>query len=248
MFMMFEQALRCTGAALAMFVTLAACGRQTVDAAANPYEIVTQTRPESLEAYIKMFRPAYDGCALVRAAQKLPPPPPLIALPADFVMKRSTYLSSGSAYLIRHEEFSLVTEEESCKTRIGSIMTETVVREGKISGQMRERGGPAEVDAPTTWVRNASKEATDEASFTEKRLVGATDMRCLSPSLRGGMTLDKCAANTNTGLLRDATGDPITLHAREVVPVFNLVVLTEPVSLQIGKPVSPERIALSVAK
>lgn len=73
-------------------------------------------------------------------------------------------------------------------------------------------------------------------------------MRCLSPSLRGGMTLDKCAANTNTGLLRDATGDPITLHAREVVPVFNLIVLTEPVSLQIGKPVSPERIALSVAK
>jgi len=247
--MMLGQAVRCAGAALGMFMALAACDRKTVDAAAQPYEIVTQMRPESLEAYMQPHRRAYDVCASVRAMQHLPPPPPLLALPADFVMKRSTYLSSGTGYLIRHEEFNLVMDAADCKTRVDSAMTEAIMREGKVYGQRRELDGHTEVDEPAPSGTDPSKLATDEASFTEKRTVGGIGMRCLSASLRGGITLDKCAASTDAGLLRDGAGDPIPLHAREVVPgPDKMVVLTEPVSVQIGKPVSPERIALSGAK
>ncbi|WP_312551639.1 hypothetical protein [Massilia sp.] len=247
--MMSGRAVASVGSALGMFAALPACDRQTVDAAAQPYEIVTQMRPESLEAYMKVFRLAYDMCARVRAIQHLPPPPPLVALPADFVTKRSTYLSSGSGHLIRHEEFNVVMEEAGCKTRLDSVITEAVVRGGEVYGQRREMGGDTEVipPAPSGW--DPSKAASDEASYAEKRTVGGIGMRCLSAYLRGGITLDKCAANTNAGLLRDGAGDPIVLYAYELVPGRDkMVVLTEPVSVQIGKPVSPERIALSGVK
>lgn len=206
-------------------------------------------RPESLEAYMQPHRRAYDVCAGVRAMQHLPTPPPLVVLPADFVMKRSTYLNSGSGYLIRHEEFHLLMEAADCKTRVASAMTEAVGRGGKVYGQRRELDGHTEVDEPAPSGWDPSKTATDEAAFTEKRTVSGIGMRCLSASLRGGITLDKCAASTDAGLLRDSAGDPIALHAREVVPgPGKMVVLTEPVSVQIGKPVSPERIALSGGK
>jgi len=74
-------------------------------------------------------------------------------------------------------------------------------------------------------------------------------MRCFLATLLGGLTLDKCVADTEAGLLRDGAGDPLVLHTRELVPGRDkIVVLTEPVSVQIGKPVSPERIALTGEK
>ena len=136
--MMVGRGVRWAGAALVMFAALAACGRQTAGAAAQSYEIVTQTRPESQEAYMRVYRLAYDACARVRAIQNLPPPQPLVTLPADFVIKRSTYLSNGRDYLIRHEEFNVELDETDCKTSIGSNMTENVVGGGKVYGQRRE--------------------------------------------------------------------------------------------------------------
>lgn len=250
---MLERAARRVGAALGMFAALAACDRQPADAASKPYEIVTQMRPESREAYMKMFRPAYDVCALARTAMKLPPPPPLVALPADFVIKRNTYLGSGSSYLIRHEEFVVdigdMKPETGCKTRIGSTLYEAVGRDGQIHSQARELDGHMDVDELMPLVKDPSKGSAYETSYTEKRTVSGIAMRCLPPTLLGGLTLDKCVANTEAGLLRDGAGDPLVLDARELVPGREkMIVLTEPVSVQIGKPVSPERIALTGAK
>jgi hypothetical protein len=248
MFMMLGRAVRCTGSALVMFAALAACDGETADAAAQPYEIVTQMRPESLDVYMRRHRQGYDVCARVRVMQQRPPPPPLVTLPADFAMKRSTYLGSAAGYLIRHEEFNLVMEAD-CKTRIDSATTEAVVRGGKVYGQRREFDGHMEVEPPAPAGWEPSKAASDEASYTEKRTVGGIGVRCLSAPLLGGITLDKCAANTDAGLLRDGAGDPVVLHARELVPgPDKMVVLTEPVNVQIGKPVSSERIVLSGAK
>lgn len=242
--MMFGRAARCAGAALTMFVALAACGRQTVDAAAQPYEIVTQMRPESLDAYMRAHRQNYDVCARARAMQNLPPPPPLVKLPADFVLKRSTYLSSGRGYLIRHEEFNVVMEATDCKTRIDSAVSESVVRDGQVHGQRRELDGHTEVDEPMP----VSEPSVDGSAYTEKRTVGGIAMRCAPASLRTDIALDECVVDTGTGVLRDGLRYPIVLHARGIVPVTNTVVLTEPVKVQIGKPVPQERIALSGAK
>lgn len=247
MFMMLKRAAHCVGA-LGIFAALAACDRQTVDATAQPYEIVTQVRPESLEAYLHMYRQAYGVCANVRAMMNLSPPPPLVAVPANFVTKRSTFLSSGTGYLIRHEEYSVdisdMTPETGCKSRLASAQTEVVVRGGQVRSQRREFDGHTEVDAPAALPPAASK----GSSYTEKKMLGGITMRCLSTALRDGLTMDRCAADTASGLLLDGHGNPIVLHAREVVPVTKMVMLTDSVSVQIGKPVSPERIALSGVK
>jgi hypothetical protein len=232
------------GAALGTFVALAGCDRQAVVAAALPYEIVTQERPESQEAYMRVYRQAYDVCARVRAMQNLPPPPPLVTLPADFVIKRSTYLSSGRDYLIRHEEFNVEIDETDCKTSIGSNMTENVVRGGKVYGQRRETDGHTETDETMLLAPHAS----DGSSFTEKKTVGGFAVRCLPAAMRTESTPETCAADTGADVLFDGLGYPILLHARWVVPVRNMIVVIDPVSVQIGKPVPPERIALSGAR
>ena len=242
--MMVGRGVRWAGAALVMFAALAACGRQTAGAAAQSYEIVTQTRPESQEAYMRVYRLAYDACARVRAIQNLPPPQPLVTLPADFVIKRSTYLSNGRDYLIRHEEFNVELDETDCKTSIGSNMTENVVRGGKVYGQRREPDGHTETDETMLLAPHAS----DGSSFTEKKTVGGFAVRCLPAAMRTESTAETCAADTGSGVLFDGLGYPILLHARSVVPVRNIMLVIEPVSVQIGKPVPEERIALSGAK
>jgi hypothetical protein len=244
MFMMPGRVKRCAGAALGMFVALAGCDRQTVVAAALPYEIVTQERPESQEAYMRVYRQAHDVCARVRAMQNLPPPPPLVTLPADFVIKRSTYRSSGRDYLIRHEEFNVEMDETDCKTTIGSTMTETVVRGGQVYAQRREVDGHTDVEAPTPL----SQPSVDGSGFTEKRTVGGIAMRCAPVTFGTDIPLETCAADAGAGVLLDGLRYPIILHARGTVPVRNMVVVTDPVSVQIGKPVPQERIALSGAK
>ncbi|QNA90000.1 hypothetical protein G4G28_18550 [Massilia sp. Dwa41.01b] len=252
MVMMLERAARRVGAALAMFTALAACDRQTAGATGQSYEIVTQVRPESLEAYMKIPRKAYDVCALAREALKLPPPPPLVVLPADFVIKRSTYLGSGKGYLIRHEEFVVdindMAPETGCKTRIGSTLEESVGRDGKIYAQRRALDGQIEVDEPTPLLQDPTNGASKGVSYTEKRMVGGMAVRCVPAALLNAQVMDRCAADTNAGLLRDGANDPIVLHARDVIPVFDMVVRTEPVSVQVGKPVPQERIVLSKAK
>ena len=98
-------------------------------------------------------------------------------------------------------------------------------------------------------VKDPSKGSVDETSYTEKRTVDGVPMRCLPATLLGGLTLENCAVDTKAGLRRDGAGDPLVLHAREFVPGRDkMVVLTEPVSVRIGKPVSLERMALTGAK
>jgi hypothetical protein len=66
--------------------------------------------------------------------------------------------------------------------------------------------------------------------------------------MRTESTPETCAADTGAGVLFDGLGYPILLYARSVVPVRNIMLVIEPVSVQIGKPVPQERIALSGAK
>ena len=240
---MMGRAVRCIGAVIGMFVALAACGRQTAETT-QPYEIVTRTRPQSHDAYMHMYRQMYDACASVRAIQHLPPPPPLVALPADFVMARTTYLGSGSGYLIRKEESDVVMDATDCKTRIDSSMSETVVRAGQVYAQRRESDGQTEVEEPMPL----SQPSMDGSSFTEKRTVGGIAMRCGPAALRTDIAQEVCAADAGAGLLLDGLRYPIVLYSRGIVPVRNMVVVTEPVSVQIGKPVSPDRIELSRAR
>ena len=107
--------LRFVGSVLiggALCAGVAACSKTDAPAAeasgsggAVAYEVVTVERPESVEAYHKLYRATYDMCAVTRQNLKLPPPPPMKVPPSDFISQRTTYTSDGKAYLVKEEHF-----------------------------------------------------------------------------------------------------------------------------------------------
>lgn len=251
--MMVKNMTRTSGGALVLFVALAACDRQPADGAAGeaaqPYDIVTQKRPQDLDSYMQLYRGGYTACAAARAMMKLPPALPFVVVPANFVIERNTYLGSGNTSLVRQEQFfvdiSEMKPDTGCKTRLGSTMIERLVRAGQVYEQRRGLDGQVETDEPTPLAPGSPR----ADAFTEKKTVGRIAMRCMSAALDSSAMQGGCAADAGPGVLLDGEGEPIILRGRATYPErANMVVLTEPVTVQIGKPVSQQRIALSEAK
>ena len=213
------------------------------------YDIVTEMRPESLETFLHLPRTAYDICAMTRHNMKLGPALPFVTVPADFVFERKTYLRSGDAYLIRDEQFFVdindAQPEKGCKTRIAPHTTESVVRAGQLSRQEWDADGNVQTDEPDTIPPPYRK----GDGFTEQKTVDGIAMRCIPVGGVIGPGQAMCAADAGTGVLVDGFGDPILLYVRQTIPVYtNTTFLTKPVSVQIGKPVSQQRISLSKVK
>lgn len=246
--------VRAVGGALAMFAALAACDRQPADAAgaAQPYEIVTQTRPESVDGYLQTYRGAHQACAAARQAMGLSPAPPLVALPAGFVTERATYLSSGGAYLTRREEFFIdladMTPELGCKSRLASNMIAESVRGGKLQTARRELDGQLELDPAGALPPPKQGKAL---GYSEQKKLGGVALRCApsSATLGAGAMQNLCALDVASGVPLDGQGAPVIVHARStLLERGNIILLTEPVSVQIGKPISAQRLMLSGAK
>lgn len=230
---------------------LVACDQQTANAAGNgqAFEIRTQTRPESIEGYLQVYRGAHQVCAAAREQMKLHPAPPLIRLPADFVTERTLYLSSEGASLTRREKFAIdlaeMTPELGCKSRIVSTIAEELVRDGNIEASMRYEDGTVEVD-PAQPV--PPPEQVPAGVYSEKKHLAGHAMRCAPPaaSLGPGVMQDVCVPDAGRDILVDGVGEPIVVHARStLLEQGNNILLTEPVSIQVGKPVSLARFALS---
>jgi hypothetical protein len=241
--------LRAVCAGIAMCGLLVACDWQLADAAtmAQPYEIITQTRPESIDGHMKLLRAAHEWCAYAREGMKLPPPPPLVQLPVGFITERNTYLSSGTAYLARREEFSIdtseLTPELGCKSRLGSSMTEQLVRGGKVYQALRYVDGKVEID-PATPLLPPKHDAA--SNYSERKNLGGVAMRCAPPVLDKLMK-DFCVLDVASGVPLDGRGKAIVVHARNIsMEAAGLVYVTELVNAQIGKPVSEQRVSLSI--
>lgn len=252
--MMALSLLRAVGAVTALSALFTGCDRPAGAAghAAQPYEIVTQTRPESIDGYMKVWRLAHQACAFARESMHLPPAPPLVQVPPGFVTDRITYLSTGGAYLTRHEAFQIdateLTPELGCKSRLGSTMTEELVQGGKVQSARREIDGVVEADpvAPLP-----PPKGTGDSGYSEHKKMGGVAMRCApSPATLGpGVMQDLCVPDVTSGTPLDGRGDPVVVHARAtLLGRGDVVLLTEPVIIQTGKPVSQARLALSKAQ
>jgi hypothetical protein len=248
---MIAPVFRHIGGALALFGALAACHRQAADAAPQPYEIVTQTRPESLDGYLQTYRGLHQVCAATRAAMQLPPAPPLVALPAGFVTERSMYLSSGIIYLTRREEFFIevaeLTPEAGCKSRIASTVTEELVRSGMLQSARRDGDGQREVDAA---VALPPPKPDPGSGYSERKTLGGVALRCApSNATLGPAAMQDLCVPDSAPVPLDGHGEPVIVHARStLLEGGNVILLTEPISVQIGKAVSPARLTLAGAK
>lgn len=235
-------------------VFLIACGLPGANAAAaaQQYDITTRTRPEFIEAFLQIYRAAHEICNFNRKFMKLPPGPPLVTLPADFVTERHRYVASSGKFLSRREEFfvdtSEMTAEAGCKSRIVSSVTEELVHDGIVEGSQRGSDGVLEIDAPEPLT---PPKLDAEQPFTERKNLGGVALRCVPDNQNPmrGMVEGTCVADAEPTIPLDGHGEAITVRGRLILAEqAKLVLLIEPVSVQIGKPVNPADLALSKGK
>lgn len=251
---------------IALCATVAACSRTdsaattaTTTAAAagsgpaTAFEVVTVDRPESVEAFHKLYKFQYDMCANTRTMMKLPPPAPMKQPPADFISERRTYLSDGKDFLIKTEYFAYEVKSDepafTCETAFVKTTQTELIRDGKSHlsyiDETGQRGSEPPVDV-------ALPRQTDSGGYTEPKIVNGHAVKCMAPlpemkvltkgltealpkQLTEGMAADLCIADLKPGTLTDNDGRAIVLAARVNVPLVPQgAILTEPVSLKIG--------------
>jgi hypothetical protein len=233
---------------------LIACDRPVANAAsvAQQYDIVTRTRPESRDDYLQVSRGLQQVCNATRAVMNLPPGPPLVELPADFVTERTRYLASGGKYVTRHETFFVdtneMTAEAGCKSRIVSEVSEELVQNGKVQGTRRDSEGKVEVD-PIESLPPAKHDVAQP--FTEHKKVSGIALRCVPAAANplGAVAQNLCAPELNASIALDGRGEAIVASTRAIVAgQGKMVLVTEPVSVEIGKPVAATALTLTVDK
>lgn len=256
--MMKARSVRLAFASLALISLSTGCERHVADAAAAgsaagmAYDISTQTRPESVEGYSKFFQGLHQVCAASRQMMGLPAAAPMVVIPANFVTERSSYVSDGKTFLTQHEEFYVdvneMQPELGCKSRVASAMTAELIKNGTVQVARRDPDsqlevGPADPLAPP-------KSGMGQA-FSERKTIAGAALRCAPAGATPGpgVAQDLCIPDVAAGVPLDGHGEPVLVHARStLLQKADIVLLTEPVSVQIGKPVSQARLALPGAK
>lgn len=201
------------------------------------FEVVTVTRPESIDAFLKVYRQMYKTCAFTREVKKLPPPPPMLVPPADYISERKTYISDGKAYLVKEEYFTYqVNFEEpsiSCETSLEKTSNTTLMRDGKAYIADIDATGRRNSEPPEEWA--APGDEGKEKIYTLLKSVKGYAVKCMPPLPNSEKLLTElCIADMKPGTL-GIGGEPIIVSSRvtSAEPVLGPV-LTEPVSIKVG--------------
>jgi hypothetical protein len=209
---------------------------------AGSYEIVTVTRPESVDAYHALYRTSYEICATARELVHLPPPAPMKQPPANFIEQRDTYISDGKVFFHKQENFTMTLvngdPKAGCETRFLSSTQYWLVRDGQLTlASVSEEGRKEETHE---WSTTNPYKSDLTSSYTEKKTIRGVAVRCQTPT---GTALDQiaqdlCIADGSPHAPIDADDRPIPVSSRVVNPVLkDVVMLTEPVSVKLGIPI-----------
>lgn len=213
----------------------------TLPVTSTSYELVTVARPENVDALLAPYRADYERCALTRKMLKLPPPAPMLRLPAEFISQRNTYTSDGNAYLTRQEFISYKMEASgahppTCKTYLETSLTTQLIRNGKMYNAGIDADGKRYSEPPSGWMLLLEQTSN---IFPVQKIVKGHPVKCLDiPAPTKDLITALCVTNLKPGTLTDAQGDPLVVYSR-VTDGQKLmgVVVTEPVSMRVGQPV-----------
>jgi hypothetical protein len=207
------------------------------EAALASYEIVTVTRPESVERHIAQDRAQYDLCASAAQQQGLPVQP-FPAVPQQYFQERDTWISDGKVFLHRTENYGLdptsLSPEKGCATRF-TIATSTEVRRGRkvTSEQVWFDGQRQAHEEESTAPQMPRLKALER--YTVTKTVAGHRVRCLAPggaALPGRMQ-ERCVAD-GTVVPAGYDGKPIVVHLRMKNAQATTDLVMEPQTLRIG--------------
>jgi hypothetical protein len=212
---------------------------------AGSYEIVTVTRPESVDAYHAPYRAMYEICASSRELVKLPPAAPMKKPAPDFIEQRDTFVRDGDVFLHKRENFAmkLVSSDPKagCDTRLEASTEYELYRDGKvISVALGDEGRSEQTNE---WSNTNHYGADLTSNYTERKTIRGTAVRCQKLTVPGldKLVQDICIADGSPRAPTDVNDEPITVSTRVVNPVMtSIVMITEPVSVKLGAPIDPK--------
>jgi hypothetical protein len=208
------------------------------DAARTSYEIVTVTRPESVEKQVAMERAQYELCVM-KASGKGLSVQPFPTVPQQYFQERNTWVSDGSTFLRRKENYGIdptsLTAEKGCATRF-VVASSTEVRNGKqvrtehVSYEGKRKTGTAEGAAPRAPRLSAL------AGYTVAKSVAGHKVRCLPPggAALPGQMQERCVADGGAAVPAGYDGTPIVVHLRMRKAQATTDLVMEPQTLRIG--------------
>lgn len=228
-------------------LALGACndGKAARDAAppggiATPanYVLVTQFRPEQPEKFFEFFRASYDLCAAAANVSHIAVKP-FPALPKDLILGRKTYASDGKRVVLRETassvDFVKDNHKNDCEMRMTSHTNVSVISEGLDHKSFRDEDGKVTVDVPEPY-DIPPLDTSALSRFTTARTVNGVNLKCNS--------LQLCIVDPALAVVR-LSGEPAEAYTRvEGAGFGQTAMLTEPVSLVVGKPVDPALFAL----
>lgn len=195
---------------------------------AKSYYLVIQTRPENLQKIFKTERWAYGLCAAAAKLKKIPVKP-FPTLPDDFVFERNIYASDGTRTYVKDIQFKIddASVEQGCAYKLASLATTDIEHDGKARmTQQNEEGvlSTGEDMAADTEPVSQSK----LASYTASKVINGVQLKCKAT----GCIVDPALVVIAQGrrpVIAATRFDDLTVHGTALV--------TEPVSLSLGKPI-----------
>jgi hypothetical protein len=239
--------VRCAGplaSAVVVLMALAACSDGKAGSAgsatASPvaadggasYQLVTQVRPENPGKAFPLERAAYEVCADAARAKNLPVKP-LPQLPADFVTTRTTYASDGKQRLFREVKYKLSMAnsgpENGCQMRVVSASSSELARSGKARiAEVNEEGALVVTDNRPADTEPVSQSKL--AGYTLAKVINGVPLKCKA---------EACIVDPAQTVIALGKRPVIAADRLDEVRSFGTVLVTEPVSLSVGKPIDP---------
>lgn len=241
---------------LPVFSLLVSCGNEkkqanddalsfSGDNGRDSYELVTIRRPVSVEEYFKMWSIPYKICAANAKLQNVPVKP-FPAIPADFVMKRTTITSDGKSFRTTEEEFGVdiqdVEIENGCATSYGSGVRTWVSHNG-IETELDSENQSNPSENATYRLKPYDPEIAQSYAIGKK--INGVAVRCTGNddlSIAGGMIAEMCVLDPILGKIAMPDGKPPIVYTRDVPgpSLFGSPIIEEPVSLKVGIKVNPQ--------
>lgn len=216
----------------------AGVGKISAGKAGQSYELVTATRPVSVEKETAIARAGYEMCAAAAKAIGVPVKP-MAVLPKDYVMIRKTYRSDGVNFFVQEEHHLLethqATPQNGCASKIGytsntDVGTPARSRHIDITAE-GERVVQDNEPQPTT-----APDQSDADIYTVAKQIGAHAYKCMaqgSPGLLPGMK-EMCILDTKGSPLFSIDGQAIVAYVRMKSPLADTELVTEVERLSTG--------------
>jgi hypothetical protein len=157
---------------------------------------------------------------------------PFPRLPTDFVWGRRTYASDGRQTLFKEVQYKLDTVnfgvDKGCELKLESYWSSEVKRDGKARIAEKSEDGSFAISEE----RPADMEAVNPsklARYTQAKVVNGVPLKCKG---------EFCIVDPSLVVIAQGRR-PVIAAERIDEAIFGPVLITEPVSLSVGKPIDP---------